>query len=390
MAVPDFQTLMLPLLRLANDGQQHSVTETVDGLADAFQLSQDDRAELLRSGQTRFYNRVNWAITYLKKAGLLQRVALGKFQITDRGRELLTTKPSAINVAFLESRFPEMAAFRQPRAADEVADEPAFDAVEGDWKHREGVEFRIRSTLENSIPNEGTRNAALDLVAHVVEYADDESANSWLVAETEFGLRVMAGRLIACEIYQSQLRVSIIGEISDDVRSAIGTTRNEDEEFKVISGGRMIRFPADRASTAFAIIRDGIRGFIEAAIARVRSSVTLDAHVPEALKYIGGVVGRELPQPRPLSPKTGRSDVDDDIDDAESAAPREPRVRGRAPIFEHGQRSIASLMSDIEREMIALPDLQRPFVWEDTKVRDLLELVVRWISSRHSCILAYF
>ena len=135
----------------------------------------------------------------------------------------------------------------------------------------------------------------------------------------------------------------------------------------------MIRFPADRASTAFAIIRDGIRGFIEAAIARVRSSVTLDAHVPEALKYIGGVVGRELPQPRPLSPKTGRSDVDDDIDDAESAAPREPRVRGRAPIFEHGQRSIASLMSDIEREMIALPDLQRPFVWEDTKVRDLLD-----------------
>ena len=54
---------------------------------------------------------------------------------------------------------------------------------------------------------------------------------------------------------------------------------------------------------------------------------------------------------------------------------REPRIRGRAPIFEHGQRSIASLISDIEpeRAAIALPDLQRPFVWEDTKVRDLLD-----------------
>jgi hypothetical protein len=44
-----------------------------------------------------------------------------------------------------------------------------------------------------------------------------------------------------------------------------------------------------------------------------------------------------------------------------------------APIFEHGQRSIGSLVSDIEREVIALPDLQRPFVWEDVKVRDLLD-----------------
>jgi Protein of unknown function DUF262 len=65
--------------------------------------------------------------------------------------------------------------------------------------------------------------------------------------------------------------------------------------------------------------------------------------------------------------------IDVDADEVDTGLAREPRVRGRAPIFEHGQRSIASLMSDIEREVIALPDLQRPFVWEDTKVRDLLD-----------------
>jgi hypothetical protein len=65
--------------------------------------------------------------------------------------------------------------------------------------------------------------------------------------------------------------------------------------------------------------------------------------------------------------------LDDVSDEDDVGASREPRVRGRAPIFEHGQRSIASLMSDIEREVIALPDLQRPFVWEDTKVRELLD-----------------
>jgi restriction system protein len=74
MAVPDFQSLMLPLLKLAGDGQQHTLAETVEGLAQVFQLSDDDRSQLLRSGQTRLYNRVGWATTYLKKAGLLKAV----------------------------------------------------------------------------------------------------------------------------------------------------------------------------------------------------------------------------------------------------------------------------------------------------------------------------
>src|SRR5208282_2833372 len=132
MAVPDFQTLMLPLLKLASDGQQHTVAETVERLAQEFQLSHDDQAELLRSGQPRFYNRIGWATTFLKKAGLLQRVALGRFQLTDRGREVLASRPTAINVAFLESRFPEMLAFRQRRSRAEVADEePSFNTADG-------------------------------------------------------------------------------------------------------------------------------------------------------------------------------------------------------------------------------------------------------------------
>jgi restriction endonuclease Mrr len=75
MAVPDFQTLMLPLLKLASGGQQHTLAEAIERLAQEFQLSDDDRAQLLGSGQTRLYNRVGWTTTYLKKAGLLQAVA---------------------------------------------------------------------------------------------------------------------------------------------------------------------------------------------------------------------------------------------------------------------------------------------------------------------------
>ena len=104
MAVPDFQTLMLPLLELAGDGQQHTSAEAVESLAQRFQLSTDDRGQLLQNGQPRFNNRVGWATTYLKKAGLLQAVGRGRFELSDRGRDLLATKPDAINIAFLEGQ----------------------------------------------------------------------------------------------------------------------------------------------------------------------------------------------------------------------------------------------------------------------------------------------
>src|SRR5664280_655460 len=112
MAVPDFQALMLPLLKLASDSREHTLAETLEQLAREFKLSDDDREQVLRSGQTRLYNRVGWTTTYLKKAGLLQATGPGRFQLTDRGRDLLVSQPATIDVAFLDSRFPEISEFR--------------------------------------------------------------------------------------------------------------------------------------------------------------------------------------------------------------------------------------------------------------------------------------
>jgi len=125
MAVPDFQTLMLPLLKLTADGQQHTLAESIERLAQEFKLSDDDRTQLLRSGQTRLYNRVAWTTTYLRKAGLLQAVGPGRFQLTERGRKVLASGPAAIDVSFLESRFPEMSEFRKARPrGDGAGEEP--------------------------------------------------------------------------------------------------------------------------------------------------------------------------------------------------------------------------------------------------------------------------
>jgi restriction system protein len=115
MAFPDYQTLMLPVLKLASDQQEHKLREAVDQLADEFALSDEERNELLPSGgQGVFNNRVHWARTYLKQAGLLDAPRRGYFQITDRGLSLLAENPDVVNVTLLE-RYPEFLEFRSRR-----------------------------------------------------------------------------------------------------------------------------------------------------------------------------------------------------------------------------------------------------------------------------------
>lgn len=113
MAIPDFQTIMLPLLESLSDGDEHSLMEIRDRLADNFSLTPEEREQLLPSGnQAIFENRVGWARTYLKNAGLLRYVRRAVFQITPRGKDVLTSPPERISVAYLE-QFPEFVEFRE-------------------------------------------------------------------------------------------------------------------------------------------------------------------------------------------------------------------------------------------------------------------------------------
>ncbi|MBM4189176.1 MAG: restriction endonuclease [Betaproteobacteria bacterium] len=112
MPIPDYQTLMLPLLRFAADGNDHTTREAVEVLANEFQLTPAERNELLVSGQQAiFNNRVGWANSYLKKAGLLESPRRGALRITARGKQTLGDNPAKIDVKYLE-RFPEFIEFR--------------------------------------------------------------------------------------------------------------------------------------------------------------------------------------------------------------------------------------------------------------------------------------
>jgi restriction system protein len=111
MAVPDFQSLMLPLLKITGDGNEHTTSEVIETLARQFGLDENDRDELLPSGkQRKLDNRVNWTKTYLQKALLLTSTGRSRFRITERGHKVLRESPISLNVKYL-NQFPEFLAF---------------------------------------------------------------------------------------------------------------------------------------------------------------------------------------------------------------------------------------------------------------------------------------
>lgn len=115
MAVPDYETLMLPVIKHLADGKPHKRPEVTRAMADEFQLSEDERKQLLPSGKvTVIGGRTGWAMTYLKQAGVLQTPTRGVYVLADRGRNLLTEAPDLVDAKYLE-RFPEFIEFRNRR-----------------------------------------------------------------------------------------------------------------------------------------------------------------------------------------------------------------------------------------------------------------------------------
>jgi len=146
MAVPGFQEFMLPLLRLGSDGQPYTQKDAVVALADEMGLSDDDRTELLASGQTRLFNRVAWARSYLKAAGLLASPARGVSVLTERGRSVLSDAPDRIDIKYLD-RFPEFVEFRTGKAQAE-SEGPVGESAETPQEHFESSYQSFRDSLE--------------------------------------------------------------------------------------------------------------------------------------------------------------------------------------------------------------------------------------------------
>lgn len=168
MTIPDYQSVMLPLLRLANDGKEHRFRDAVEELANQFQLSSAERSELLPSGTAPLFdNRVGWARTYLKQAGLLESPKRGFFGITETGRALIAENPSRIGVelltryepfrAFLARDHANSAPTETPTKAaavqqDSVAHTPEDDLAAAYGRIRENLEVDLLDQVKGASP----------------------------------------------------------------------------------------------------------------------------------------------------------------------------------------------------------------------------------------------
>jgi restriction system protein len=116
MGVPDFQSLMLPVLMATADGEI-SASDLRDRVAESVRLTVEDLREMLPSGrQTTFSNRTAWANVFLQRAGLIEKTRRGVYRVTATGLKILGERPPKIDMTFLE-RYPSYVEWRQRSAA---------------------------------------------------------------------------------------------------------------------------------------------------------------------------------------------------------------------------------------------------------------------------------
>jgi restriction system protein len=193
VAIPDFQTLMLPLLQLAADGEEHSLAESREPLAEQFKLAEEERTELLPSGQQpRFNNRVAWAKVYLERAGLFTKTRRAHFKLSPRGREVLDNPPDRIDIAFLK-QFPEFDEFRKKTDATTdgdttVENETPEEALDAAYQRiREDLAAELLEQIKQATPQFFER-LVLDLMLHMGYGGSSEKAASMTGAGADGGI----------------------------------------------------------------------------------------------------------------------------------------------------------------------------------------------------------
>ena len=170
MPIPDFQTLMLPVLKYADSNGEHTLRQATDFLAQEFELTPGEMTELLPSGrQPTFYNRVGWARTYLKQARLLELTRYNHLAITDRGKQVLAEAPTRVDMKYLE-KFPEYLAFRERvKPAKPAAEETPKDDELSPDEQLEAAYQRTRGELASELLDHVRRSSPAFFEQLVVE-----------------------------------------------------------------------------------------------------------------------------------------------------------------------------------------------------------------------------
>lgn len=172
--IPDYQTCMLPLLKYAADNNEHKFSDAVEYLSNEFSLTKEEREELLPSKtQDVISNRIGWARTYMKKAGLLEDTRRGYFKITERGQSVLSENLNKITTKYL-GKFEEFKAFRDKHIEKETdhdislsVDETPEEMLENGFaKLSENLVDEVLSKISECSPS-FFEHLVIDLLVHM-------------------------------------------------------------------------------------------------------------------------------------------------------------------------------------------------------------------------------
>ena len=217
MVVPPFEEFMLPLLKAVSDGGEYTLANAVRPVSDSMGLSEDDRNKVMPSKRNRSTtyarNRLHWAKTYLKFAGLLEIPSRGKFRITQRGRDVLGERPSRIDIKYL-LRFESFAEWKSKSRGEgaDSAEAPSASSATPEEAIQRGVaeysESLHADLLEEvlKISPRGFEELALDLLERMyggeaeLTPSGRDGGFDGIVHEDELGL---AKIYVQCKRYDS-------------------------------------------------------------------------------------------------------------------------------------------------------------------------------------------
>lgn len=152
--IPDYQSIMLPYLKVVADRNEYNHRDLIETLARNFKVTDEEREKMLPSGgQKIFDNRVGWSRTYLKKAGLIESTRRAFVRITDRGLTVLSGNPVLINIKFLR-QFPEFVEFQTTKKENNESEfDDHLESSETPEELLETAYIKIRKSLANELIN---------------------------------------------------------------------------------------------------------------------------------------------------------------------------------------------------------------------------------------------
>lgn len=212
--IPDFQSIMLPLLRLIGDGKAHSKSEAIQAISKHFNLSEKELTELIpnsKTGKKVFNNRLHWAKAHLTMAGLIEYVGKDSFRITETGKNFIAENPKNLNIQYLKQKFPDYK-LKQARAGKKENEETEInpdnfistpDEVIDSYyiKIRQSLEQEILSKLKAVHPSKFETivvqllvkmgyGGSLEEAGKATRYTNDEGIDG-IIKEDKLGLDVI-------------------------------------------------------------------------------------------------------------------------------------------------------------------------------------------------------